>query len=341
MKSWTFLKESMDKIGDQVKEILSVRNDISTIQEDLKTQQQVWQQAELQLNQENAKLVAELEGVRNEVSKGASVRDEVLKLQQSVDDTKRLNQSLWSEFGQEQKRYDIEKSFLVQRKANLTSQLEEVNRTANEEVRQAEDQTLQLQTDQVALRLKVGELQDKLQSGQKELLSLQQLALQEKKDLERQLAEMHEGLVRVQEQLVPPEPLLHEKAMLEAQLQQETAGLIKLQEAFNQVDLDHKAKMQARQMVLGSEKGKAETRRTEAVQFCQPVHAQNEVLQRSLEECQSGSVAGSPAGAIPQLSTSFAGGGQPVVVPGMPAYSGQPGLPPASISPGAEAVSAM
>merc|ERR1719352_2187554 len=64
MKTWSFLKESMSKIGDQVRNILAVRKDMAMLQDDLVRQEKLWKQAELELKQENA----ELRGVTTELS---------------------------------------------------------------------------------------------------------------------------------------------------------------------------------------------------------------------------------------------------------------------------------
>merc|ERR1719201_598153 len=52
MKTWSFLKESMLSIGDQVKQIMEVRNDMAMLQQDLGLQEKLWHQAETELNQE-------------------------------------------------------------------------------------------------------------------------------------------------------------------------------------------------------------------------------------------------------------------------------------------------
>merc|ERR1719456_484253 len=61
MKTWSFLKESMLKIGDQVRQIMQVRNDMAMLQQDLTMQEKLWKQAEIELKQENAKLKGEIE----------------------------------------------------------------------------------------------------------------------------------------------------------------------------------------------------------------------------------------------------------------------------------------
>jgi len=78
MKTWSYLKESMSKIGDQVKKIFAVREDMAMLQEDLVRQEKMWQQAEMELKQENSKLRGEITQLEIQVKEGEPIKRQLM-----------------------------------------------------------------------------------------------------------------------------------------------------------------------------------------------------------------------------------------------------------------------
>merc|ERR1740121_2487492 len=58
MKTWASLKEAMDSIGSEVREVLLVRSDLAMLQEDLRQQEVTWKRAEEDLERELSSLRA-------------------------------------------------------------------------------------------------------------------------------------------------------------------------------------------------------------------------------------------------------------------------------------------
>jgi len=153
MKTWSFLKESMLKIGDQVKQIMSVRDDMASLQADLTKQEKAWHQAEIKLNQENAELRAEVEALKKSVQAGSVVKGELIQVEQSLAEEKRRAGDLKNAAEMGQKKFKTELEYLNARRDNVTALQKEVNETASIEISKAEAVSLQLLKDQVTLRL--------------------------------------------------------------------------------------------------------------------------------------------------------------------------------------------
>merc|ERR1712196_622961 len=60
IKSWSFLKKSMENLGTQTEEVVHVRQDMANMEEDIKAQQLFWDQAKTRMTNENAHLKTEL-----------------------------------------------------------------------------------------------------------------------------------------------------------------------------------------------------------------------------------------------------------------------------------------
>jgi len=121
MKTWSFLKESMMKIGDQVKQIMQVRNDMAMLQEHLTSQEKLWKQAEIEMKQENAKMRAEVESLKTQVKVGAAINGELLKVKQALEDEKRRTQDLNNQADMQEEQWQLQLQFLQNRKNNVRS----------------------------------------------------------------------------------------------------------------------------------------------------------------------------------------------------------------------------
>merc|ERR1719401_355767 len=134
MKTWSFLKESMMKIGDQVREIMAVRKDMAMLQSDLSMQENLWHNAEIELKQENAKLKAEVARLTEQVKQGANIEGELVKAKQSLAQEKRNFDDLRKIAEMQKQERDVEYEFFRKHKANITELQRKVNETAAREI---------------------------------------------------------------------------------------------------------------------------------------------------------------------------------------------------------------
>jgi len=290
MKTWSFLKESMLKIGDQVKQIMSVRNDMAMLQQDLSMQEKLWKQAEIELNQENAKLRAQVEGLKKEVQAGLVIKRDLMKVKQSLEDEERHGADLKNEADMQEKKWQTEVQFLDARKNNVTALHKEVNRTASLEISRAEAVHLQLQKDAVTLRLAIGDFQDRLKNGNEKMTFENSKSLAQQAELERQIAAMNQGLKRIQGKLKPVHSFDKEEKSLKQGLRKETDTILTLQSEHQQIVTECTKEMQEQDAIKCAEEAKLKNRIAEKTQFCNAVQVQNQVLNQDLEKC--GAVAG-------------------------------------------------
>lgn len=296
MKTWSFLKESMSKIGDQVRQILQVRNDMSMLQQDLTKQEKAWHQAEIQLKQENAKRRAEVEELKRQVKVGSKVQGELMKVKQSLEEEKRRTVNLDNEEAMQEKKWQLELEFLRNRKNNVTSLHQQVNETASLEISRAETVHLQLQKDAVTLRLALGNMQDQMKNGQEKMQFEESKALAEQAELHRQITAMEQGLTRIQSKLKPAHFYDGAELQLKQGLQKETDTILSLQAEHQSIVVRCDEEMKEQDSIKCSETGKLKMRLAEKLQFCNAIEVQNQVLKQDLAKC--GLLAG--VGARPQ-----------------------------------------
>lgn len=304
MKTWSLVKTSMAKIGDEVKKILSVRNDMSMLQQDLSEQQKLWKQAEVQLNGENAKLHAEMLALQSEVQAGAVVKRELMQVQQALEEQERNTTDLNNAAAMQEKKWNLQVQYLNNRKDNVTALHQEVNETASQEISRAEAVQLQLQKDAVTLRLAVGDFQDRLNNGMKKLEFENKKSADKQAELKRQLAAMQEGLIRIQGKLKPRSIFDEEEKKLKANLRKEVDTIISLQAENQRVVTGCTKEMQQKDTIKCAEDSKLKQRILEKTQFCNAIEVQNQVLKQDLGKCRSLTSVGealAPASAPPGL----------------------------------------
>jgi chromosome segregation ATPase len=289
----------MGKITKQVTQIDDVNQDIFEMQTDLQTQEDTWHKAEAKLQQENDELRARITDLQNKLNLGAGIDEELAKAQEAFDAANQTRVSTMLQGDNNRKNAEIQHDFWTQRKTDLEAHVRALNQSAWDELRQAEAQQLQIQTDAVALRLRASELKRRIVDTKKMMQLEQGQSDAKTNDLKRQLSEMNEGLARLETTLNQGasermEERNTESPLLKKQLDSETAELIRLQQVHNEISADCNIKRRQREEVLCIEQGRASARHTEKVQFCGPVQMQHSVLAQWLSECQGKPLVPSP-----------------------------------------------
>lgn len=285
MKTWSFLKESMLKIGDQVRQIMQVRNDIAMLQQDLTMQEKLWHQAEITLNQENAKLRGQKEDLQKKAKAGAKVKRDLMKAKQSLEEEQRRTVSLDNEAAMQEKKWQIEVRSLDARKNNVTALHREVNESASREIARAEAVHLQLQKDAATLRLALDNFQDRYKTGQEKMDFENSKSKAQQAELMRQIAAMKAGLERIKGKLKPRHIYDNEEVMLKQKLQQETDTILHIQSEHQQIVTECTKELQEQDQIKCAEGEKLRVRIQEKTQFCNAIQVQNEVLRQDLAKC--------------------------------------------------------
>merc|ERR1719379_799550 len=147
----------MGQLGDQVMQLLMVRKDIGTMQQDLKMQVLAWRQAEMQLAQDNQKLAVEEKGLEGDVRAGDSARLEATNGEQALEDEKHKGTIAVAQTEAQEKQWAAEKQALVDRRSNLEQRLQVLNNTARLATESDTHMQLDLQSDAHGLKLGISE----------------------------------------------------------------------------------------------------------------------------------------------------------------------------------------
>lgn len=287
IKSWAFLKDSMAKVGDQVMQLLLIRKDVTAMTDDLRTQVQMWHQAELELGAENAKLAAEEKALQRDVQVGESVRLEVTQVEQQLADEKHRTDVEIQRNKHQDTQWAAEKKALEARRAELEKQIKEGEDKMRDTDARQQQEHLELLTDGQALKLKIAELQEKVKDKQTEVSTEKGTLEQKTADTKKHLADLKAGLKGMIGSLVPKETILAELEKLKNELGARTNELLTVQQAHSVESQECQKKTAEIQQVLAQETSKAEQRHQETARFCQPIQGQHDVLKQEVAACMS------------------------------------------------------
>jgi len=285
METWSFLKGSMSRIGDEVREIMSVRNDMAMLQKDLQSQEKMWHNAEIELKQENAKLKADLKRLESQVKQGAKIKAELMKTKQALEEEKRDHKDLLNEAEMQAKERALELEYYNKHRINQTALQKKVNETASKEVSEAEAVQLQLHKEAATLRITINGFQDKIDNGRKEMAFEDAKSKAEQAELRKQIVSMKEGLKRIQGKLKPRSIFEQQNAQLKHELRRETDVILGLQSEYQQIVTECTKMMEQANAVKCAENAKLKTRSEEKTQFCNAVQVQHQVLQQDMSKC--------------------------------------------------------
>lgn len=285
IKSWAFLKQSMGKLGDQVMSLMLVRKDVGAMQDDLRSQVQVWRQAEIEIGQENGRLAAQLKALEEEVRAGETVRLELAKAEQEVAAAKARRDLELANRASQQKRLTLENTGLESRRAQLLEQVRQVNASALEAEKAFQKGHLELLADSTALKAKIAELEGRLTDGHGHLVAATEQAKADQANMERHLADLRAGVVHVATTLKEGPQLQAELGHLQEQLKASTAELVSLQQANSVATSSCHIEEDELARVLAAEQTKASARHKEAIEYCQPIHGRHDVLQQEVAAC--------------------------------------------------------
>lgn len=292
MKTWTFLKASMVKIGEQVKTILQVRDDMALLQKDLSKQEKLWHQAEIKLNQENAEIRSEIEKLKAEVKQGAKVKRDLMRAKELLEEEEAKAEDHEAKAEHNEKMWKTEVKFLEDRKTNVTELHKEVNESATKEMQRVEAVHLQLNKDAVTMKLASEELEDRKKITQERMHFENEKSLAQQAELKRQIAAMEEGLKRIQGKLKPRHVFDEEEIRLKQELRKATDTILSLQAEQQQIVSECSKELKEHDALRCVEEQKVRSRQAEKTQFCNAIQVQHQVLIQDLQKCNGLTIVG-------------------------------------------------
>jgi len=287
MKTWSSLKDQMAYLGDEVKEILLVRKDMSDLQQDLKSQEKLWRGAEADLSKENKALGRRVEQLREEVQQGNQIDEEVRELERKIEEAQHAGKLAREKFEIDEKQMKIKMAYFQERDEQLLEELRDVDQLARSELDKARDRQVQLDEAGQSLSLRAAELEDRLKDGNQQLVVLKQQDAAKSRELNRQLAEMKAGFKRMKNQMQPKLEVEQDMARLEVNRKEATMEMIKVKQDQVALAAQCEHEMNQRRQVLYAEESKAQARHQEMMQLCGAAKQKNAVLKQMVAACDA------------------------------------------------------
>lgn len=253
IKSWTFLKESMQRMGDQASDLLTVREDVSNMQADLDSQVNMWHQAKMELMQENAGLKAEVAKMQKEATSGAVIQVRVLKAQGQVAEGQGNLTQAKGFAQQQQQKFASERGALQKRLFQLTQRLTATRDSGGRRHTAETADNAALLSDGLALRSKSAELENKLNDLHAELKREQAAADQKTTELSGLHSELETNIHQMSAGVQQAGPLEKSVITMQAQLQEGTTEMIAAKQHYSEVSLECANKKAESAKVLSDE----------------------------------------------------------------------------------------
>jgi len=263
MKTWASLKEAIDSIGTQVRQVLQVRGDLSMLQDDLRQQEATWRRAEEDLNREIAELEEHARQLQVETELGAAVEHEAESLEKQILAEQERMRTSAQLFTYEEERQQQEEQRLEGRAGQLRTRLAQVEAEAAAEVQKARNLDNEAEQATAAAEREAAKLVDGALDEASMLKLEERVASDRSHDLRAQIGAVQTSIQHLEMRLIPAAQLKAQVAAMAAQVELETKAIADVQMDKLQADAVCEGRMQKIQEVLHSEEEKRTKRKAE------------------------------------------------------------------------------
>jgi len=284
MKTWASLKEAIDSIGTQVRQVLQVRGDLSMLQDDLRQQEATWQRAEEDLEREIVELEEHARQLQLETDQGASVEHEAELLEnQMLEEQERMRTSAQL-FAYEEERQKQEERRLEVRAGQLRSRLAQVQAQASAEVQKSRDLDNEAAQATAASEREAAKLVDAALDEASMLKLEERVAGDRSHDLRAQIVAVQTSIQHLNMRLIPPPQLKAQVNAMRAQVELETKAIADVQVDKLQAEAACEARMEKIRAVLSAEEEKRSKRHGEMTEVCDNAMQQKALLETVFKE---------------------------------------------------------
>lgn len=284
MQTWAGLKEAMDNIGSQVRQVLMVRNDLAMLQEDLRKQEATWLQGEEELEREVAQLQAQSQQLRAEVDQGAVVDAEVKSLEKHIAEEKEKIYTSQQLFGYEAARAQMESGRLQNRADELVKRLEEVKTEGMREVHTSQDAEVEATEKKAALQREAARLKDRVSDEAAALQLEESVARDRRRDLYGSINDTRTETEHLRIQLLPPGQLEAQLAAMKAQVELETQRIAQVQIAKLQATAVCDTRLEPVTKAVTAEAIKYSLREAEMTETCDSAQQRRVLVETIIKE---------------------------------------------------------
>lgn len=284
MKTWASLKEAMDSIGSQVRQVLQVRGDLAMLQDDLRQQEVTWHTGEQDLVREVAELEAQEQRLRKEVQEGAVINHEVASLRVQLLAEKEQSYTATQLFSHDAALAHHDEAFLEDRVKELRARLEEAKREGMVEQEKAQEAEAEAADRASAMEQEAAELVDRALDEAKTL----QLEESEARDifggLRAQTVDVVGATKQLESRLMPPGQLKAQVNAMAAHVENATKAIAQVQLAKLQADADCEARTQTADNALQAELAKLKHRSVETSEVCDSANQRRVLVDTLVKE---------------------------------------------------------
>jgi len=285
ISTWAFLKESMEKMGNQVMQLLAVKRDAQSIEDDLVAQKVAWQQAELEMRQENAKLQAEKEAIEVEVGHISGARSLWLDMRSNISYAKAQVELLEETRQREETHRVSERASLQQRQRDVKLATDKLEATMLKERQQAWYEAKSLQDDAKVMNHKIANMKKTIEQLTQQERTQQIIAETELKGLAWRLGKLNASRTGFRKKLEPAWVPKQQLKDLQDKLQADTKELLTLQNTENTHQIKCQSSTLAGQNALKAKRASLAARSTDLRQICDRSHGIQEVLTHEVAAC--------------------------------------------------------
>jgi len=153
IRSWSFLKRSMEALGTNTQKVVQVREDLKAMEQDIKNQQQYWDGAKATLIQENNVLTENVKNLESKLVSDAKWLPALAQATAQAEEGRRRAEFLENQVKLQASSWEAERALLMQRR----EQVEKMQKQ-NYELGGKKTQTLLIEEQQTLVREKQTEL---------------------------------------------------------------------------------------------------------------------------------------------------------------------------------------
>lgn len=284
INSWADLKNTMDSIGSEVQEVLTVRNDITMLQEDLLTQEQTWHKAEMDLQGQVDMIKAKALRIHGEAVAGASIVGRVHELKEGIALESQKAAAAKKLYEYDAQTAAVNQAHLENRIDELRRRLAEVRAVGGRRLEEARFAAQNTTNETMRLERQATRLLDEARDEGQALRLEQSIASDKVRDIHNRMQSIHVTMTGLRSQLLAPGQMDAQIEAMKDRVDRETEAMVEVTTAKEQQKQECAARTKTVMDALLAEQNKAAERNAEMSQVCDAATQRRTLLEAVVKE---------------------------------------------------------
>jgi len=287
LSTWAFVNGSVERMSGEVSQLLEVSKDAESMKEDLRTQQDLWHQGKVAIEEENTKLRAEKALLEQEVHKGAEVVHINHALRQNVDTVKASTKKMWEEEAKDEAVWHRDREVLEKQQHALIEQTEALHDDILADNAAAHSVQLLQQKYTWGNYVKIREIRERSRDMARFKNATVLAAANAQLNLKKNVMELQKGVKDLQAQKVPPWIAANQIAELQKLSSAQALDYAQLMGLVSAENQRCGAKRGLAQAALDSENQKNAARRKSAQTQCAKIREEHGEVHKKIAKCNA------------------------------------------------------